>query len=516
MARTRMRAGGRVGRTVVVVVAALLPVAIGAVTAAGFSAVTGSGGSTTTSRVPQIWMGSASTGAPVTLATVRGAIGADVGPAASLTGQGVGIALIDTGVAPVPGLPASQIVNGPDLSFESQSNELRYLDTYGHGTHLAGIMVADEPSTGTRGLAPRAKVTSIKIGISNGAVDVSQLMAAIDWVVAHKDDDPAYPIRVLNLAYGSGGNPQAWNDPVQFAAEQAWRAGIVVVAACGNRGLQGATQLTDPATDPYVIAVGASDTKGTPALGDDEYATFNNHDVRRPLDVLAPGVSVVSLADPGSNIDVTYPGARVGASLFRGSGSSQAAAVTSAAVALLLQHRPSLTPDQIKFYIQQSRVWPGTRQAQGWGIGLLDVNAVIARMNSTFGAQTWSRSLGSGPLEAARGSSHVVRDNVTLSGENTIFGPISTPVWAFRSGSRTSWQGGLWMGWRFAGDGWTGTSWASRTWAPAAWTGGPWGGGATWDDPTWSGRYWSGRYWSEGSWSGRYWSSDDWSAAFWG
>ncbi|MEV0569933.1 S8 family serine peptidase, partial [Dactylosporangium sp. NPDC050588] len=163
------------------------------------------------------WLGSSTGSAGTTLATVRSAINASTGAAAGLTGAGVGVALIDTGVAPVAGLPASQIVNGPDLSFESQDPDLRYLDTYGHGTHMAGIIVGNDPTTGTVGLAPKAKLTSIKVGTANGAVDVSQMIAAIDWVVAHRNDDPANPIRVINLSYGTGGTPNSWSDPVQYA-----------------------------------------------------------------------------------------------------------------------------------------------------------------------------------------------------------------------------------------------------------------------------------------------------------
>src|SRR4051794_4780568 len=137
------------------------------------------------------------------LADVAKVIGATSTKAAGLDGTGVGIALIDTGVAPVPGLPASHVVNGPDLSFESQAPNLRYLDTYGHGTHMAGIMIGNDPAAGLRGIAPGAKLTSIKVGVSSGAVDVSQVIAAINWVVAHRNDDPANPIRVINLSYGT-------------------------------------------------------------------------------------------------------------------------------------------------------------------------------------------------------------------------------------------------------------------------------------------------------------------------
>src|SRR5204862_7162184 len=99
-------------------------------------------------------------------------------------------ALIDAGVVPVPGLPAAQIVNGPDLSFESQSDKLRYLDTFGHGTHMAGIIVGNDSSVGLKGIATKAKLTSVKVGSAGGVVDVSQLLAATDWVVQHRNDDP--------------------------------------------------------------------------------------------------------------------------------------------------------------------------------------------------------------------------------------------------------------------------------------------------------------------------------------
>src|SRR5215207_4285403 len=229
----------------------------------------------------------------------------------------VGIALIDTGLAPVAGLPSAQVVNGPDLSFESQSASLRYLDTYGHGTHMAGIIVGNDTATGTKGIAPKAKLTSLKLGTSNGAVDVTQVIAAIDWVVAHRNDDPANRIRVLNLSYGSGGNPNFWSDPLSFAVQRAWKAGIVVVAAAGNDG-NSSPRLANPASDLVVIGVAASNTKGTTSTADDELSTFSNMaSSEKTPDLLAPGQSIVSLRVPGSNIDNSYPGARTGDTLFR-------------------------------------------------------------------------------------------------------------------------------------------------------------------------------------------------------
>jgi serine protease AprX len=460
-----------------------------------------------------LWLGSASSGTGTTLADVRTSIGASTGTTSSLTGAGVGVALIDTGVAPVDGLPAARVVNGPDLSIESQSSSLRYLDTYGHGTHMAGIIVGNDTATGTKGLAYGAKLTSVKVGTASGAVDVTQMIAAIDWVVAHRNDDPANPIRVINLSYGTGGNPTSWTDPVQYAVEQAWLKGIVVVAAAGNGG-NNDLSVSDPGNDPYVIAVGAADTKGTTNAGDDDLASFASlgGGTGRNLDILAPGQSIVSLANPGSNVDLSYPAARVGTTLFRGSGSSQAAAVTSAAVALLLQARPSLTPDQVKATLSGSGTYTSGLSGQR---GIREINLAAALTYTTTATQTWMKSAGTGKLEDARGPSHVVHDNVSLIGEKCVWGALNTSTWAPKSGTQTAWSGGVWMGYRLAGDGWTGTSWASKTWAAATWVGNGWDGTA-WTDPSWTGHYWSGHYWSGGTWSGHYWSSDDWSASYWG
>lgn len=460
-----------------------------------------------------LWMGSATTGTGTTLADVRTIIGADTSGTAALDGTGIGIALIDTGVTPVSGLPAAQIVNGPDLSFESQASNLRYLDTYGHGTHLAGIIVGNDTTTGTKGLAPKAKLTSIKVGAANGAADVSQMIAAIDWVVAHRNDDPANPIRVLNLAYGSGGNPAFWTDPVQFAVEQAWLAGIVVVAAVGNDG-NGYGKLDNPASDPYVISVGAALTNGTIATSDDSLSTYTNlATAGKQVDILAPGESILSLRNPGSNIDNGFAAAQVGTTLFRGSGTSQATAVTSAAVALLLQAKPWLVPDQVKWLFKQSATYIPSSPAGPMGLKEINVQAAM-NMSTEWQQQTFTLSNGHGLLEDARGTSHVVSNGVQLSGENSVFGPFSSATWASASAARTSWNGGVWMGYRMAGDGWTGTSWASRTWAAGTWPGTAWDG-SSWTDPTWPSHFWSGGAWGGGGWVSHFWSTEDWSTSCW-
>jgi serine protease AprX len=455
-----------------------------------------------------------------TLAQVRSIIGADTGTAATLTGKGVGVALIDTGVASVPGLPAAQIVNGPDLSFESQAANLRYLDSYGHGTHMAGIIVGNDTATGARGLAPGVKLTSVKVGTATGAVDVSQMIAALDWVVTHRNDDPANPIKVVNLSYGSGGSGQSWSDPLQFAVEKAWKAGVVVVAAAGNNGNAAGT-LTNPATDDWVLAVGATVTNGTTATSDDTLATFTNlSSTTAPgaagqVDLLAPGTSIASLRVPGSNVDNLYPSARVGETLFKGSGTSQATAVVAAAAALLLQARPAATPNQVKDWLVKGATVLGSGTARTLGLAEVNVNGALARTGTTVTPPALWPSSGTGSLQGSRGASNLTLDGVKLTGERTVWGSFST--WSWATSTVSSWSGGLWLGYRLAGDGWTGTSWASRTWAAATWTVAPWVGSAAtgWSDPAWSGRTWSGRTWSAGTWSGRTWSSDSWAGGTW-
>ncbi|MBA2312485.1 MAG: S8 family serine peptidase, partial [Actinobacteria bacterium] len=210
------------------------------------------------------------------LLNTRTSIGADYLLHRGLTGKGVDIALIDSGVVPVNGLTsAAKVIEGPDLSFESQAESLRHLDTYGHGTHMAGIIAGkdDGAAAGGKkekafmGIAPDARLVSVKVASATGATDVSQVLAAIDWVVQHRRDN-GMNVRVLNLSFGTDGTQDYTVDPLTYAAEVAWRKGIVVVAAGGNAGY-GSPQLNNPAYDPYLLAVGADDANGTLSTADD-------------------------------------------------------------------------------------------------------------------------------------------------------------------------------------------------------------------------------------------------------
>jgi serine protease AprX len=145
------------------------------------------------------------------------------------TGQGVGVAMIDTGVSPVAGLNApGKLTYGPDLSLDSQSPSLQNLDSNGHGTFMAGLIAGNDGQPGGyHGVAPDANLVSLKVGVTDGGADVSQVIAAIDWVVQHRNDN-GMNIRVINLSYGTNSTQPYGVDPLAFAVEQAWKAGIVV------------------------------------------------------------------------------------------------------------------------------------------------------------------------------------------------------------------------------------------------------------------------------------------------
>ncbi|MDH4076670.1 MAG: S8 family serine peptidase, partial [Acidimicrobiia bacterium] len=239
----------------------------------------------------------------------------------SPTGQGIDVAVIDTGVAPVKNLDsADAVVNGPDLSLDRQLGLPTAVDAYGHGTHLAGIIAGRDA-----GVAPGSRIVNLKVGAADGAVDVSQVIAAIDWVVTHRAD-PGFNIRVLNLAYGTDGTQSYVDSPLTHAVESAWRAGIVVVVAAGNSG--GA--LAMPATDPFVLAVGAADINDPLQTADDVVAPYSAvGTTARRVDLVAPGTSITSLRVPGGYVDTAYPESRFnfgGTTYAKGSGTSQASA----------------------------------------------------------------------------------------------------------------------------------------------------------------------------------------------
>jgi serine protease AprX len=389
-----------------------------------------------------------------------------------ITGAGVDIAVIDSGIARVPGLDAEgAVVDGPDLSFEGGDAARHNKDGYGHGTHLAGIIAGR--SADATGVAPGARLVSVKVADSNGSTDVSQVIAAIDWVVQRGQRDGLH-IRVLNLAFGTDGGGDYRTDPLACAVEVAWKRGVVVVVSAGNGGTT-LGRLSDPAIDPYVIAVGAAETNGTRSLADDRVADFSSRgDGSRNPDVVAPGRSIVSLRSPGSYVDTEHPEARVGPDLVRGSGTSQAAAVVTGAAALVLQKKDNWSPDQVKAALMSGARPIAFEPPPAQGAGLVNVlNAVSASPGSA--EQTWEPATGRGSIEGARGSMHTTIRGDTVRGDRDAWGrQFDSTGWAAASWSGSSWSGSSWSGSSWSGSSWSGSSWSGSSWTGSSWTGSSW------------------------------------------
>ncbi len=153
-----------------------------------------------------------------------------------LTGRGVGIAVIDSGVT-APDVFGRRLVTGPD--FTSTPAPIDHgRDRTGHGTHLAGIAAGRQA-----GVAPGAHVVSLKVAGAGGATDVGAVIAAIDWAVAHRHE---LALGVILLAFGADQLPDGRHDPLAAAVARAWRAGLVVVTSAGNAGREAPLLDADP------------------------------------------------------------------------------------------------------------------------------------------------------------------------------------------------------------------------------------------------------------------------------
>jgi serine protease AprX len=448
------------------------------------------------------------------LSSITRIVGAQQLWAAGFTGRGIDVAVVDTGVTRVAGLDQGQVIDGPDFSFDSQNPDLRNLDSYGHGTHMAGIIAGRDPGASLTdpnrfvGVAPEARIVNLKVGATDGATDVTQVIAAINWAVEHRNTD-GLNIRVLNLSFGTDAIQPALIDPLAYAVDQAWRAGIVVVVAAGNDGIA-TPQLANPATNPLILAVGASDPMGTIDGRDDTVPAFASHgNVLRPVDVVAPGTHVLSLRVPGSYVDLNNPGGVVGTRFIRGSGTSQAAAVTSGLAALLVQKFPTATPDQIKALLMSTARPIGTPGVVGsltnglrlpivgnpvnsyWaGRGVVNGAPAVTTRSLPRSAQLAVPATGLGSLDAARGTARVAFDGIELLGEIDIFGlGVTTGPLANR------WTDAAWESVTFTANRWTDATWTGMTWDGSRWT------GNRWTASRWTGNRWTGNRWSAGSWS---------------
>jgi serine protease AprX len=386
-------------------------------------------------------------------------------------GAGIGVAVIDSGItswhADLSYQGLSSLVktkNGQRVAafVDFVNGRTTPYDDNGHGTHVAGIVAGNGFDTlGARaGIAPDAHIVSLKVLDQNGGGVISNVIAALDWVVKNRT---LYNIRVINLSVGAAVTESYKTDPLTLAAKRAVDAGVVVVTAAGNQGKnrQGETQygaIAAPGNAPWVLTVGASSHEGTVSRTDDIVAGFSSRgpsavDFEAKPDIVAPGVGTASLSDPLSLMYATKASALLGGSIWVNyqpylslSGTSMAAPVVAGSVALMLQANPSLTPNLVKAILEYTaQEYPGYN-ALTQGAGFLNTKGAVdlaryfrtATSGQPYPHPTeWTKKLLWGNHRISNG---VIKPNAPAWKPGVVWGAAKTPTggniaWGTRCGN---------------------------------------------------------------------------------
>ncbi|MDP2318416.1 MAG: S8 family serine peptidase [Acidobacteriota bacterium] len=289
------------------------------------------------------------------LSTLRGTLGLT----GSETGRGVGVALIDSGIAPLDSFQGriagfydfTKCKSGNGKQKPCAPRASRPYDDYGHGTHVAGLIggMAGYLDAEFMGVAPAVHFLGLKVLDKDGGGRASNVIAAIQFAIANKQ---AFGIDIINLSLGHPIFQPAASDPLVQAVEAAVRAGLTVVVSAGNFGVNpttgepGYAGITSPGNAPSAITVGAVNHQATVDRGDDRVAVYSSrgptwYDGFAKPDIVAPGHMLASDASPLSTLVQGLPGlarrAPSGRSLLQLSGTSMAAGVTSGVVATLIE-----------------------------------------------------------------------------------------------------------------------------------------------------------------------------------
>ena len=401
------------------------------------------------------------------LAQVANVVGARAVQASyGLTGAGVGVAVIDSGIANwhddltyTGSNPGVRVVGNQRVAafVDFVNGATQPYDDNGHGTHVSGIIAgsgADSNYGTRRGIAPAAHIVSLKVLDAQGRGVISDVISAFDWAVTNR---LTHNIRVINLSVGAAVTTSYNDDPLTLAAKRAVESGIVVVAASGNlgRAANGGAQyggITAPGNAPWVLTVGATNHNGTLRRNDDTVALYSSRgptaiDHAAKPDIVAPGTGIVSLASRNSTMYISkatglVKGNVVGYKAYLTlSGTSMAAPVVAGSVALMIQANPSLTPNLVKAILQYTaQMQPGVDyMTQGGGFlntkGAVDLARFFAQ--TSHGARypydrSWARKINWGNRRLGKGAISPNRNAWDLStvwgsatdsdGDNVVWG----------------------------------------------------------------------------------------------
>jgi len=295
-------------------------------------------------------------------------------------GSGVTVAVLDTGVnASHPDLKGAGIVCVNVNQIASSC-----ADGNGHGTHIAGIITGYDALGRYIGVAPNSRVISVKVTDDTGAATEQNLVQGLQWVYNNRS---AYNIKAVNLSLGGDTVESYTTNAVDAYIEQLWLAGVVVVTSAGNLGNTANATWYAPGNDPYAITVGALDNNLTTSTADDSLALFSSRGTTQDgfykPEIVAPGRKIAStLAGPSSVLAITYPSRIVDSNYIIMSGTSMAAPMVTGAVALLLHYNSDLTPNKIKWLLQNAaQPYPNQPDTAG----ALNVAKLIQAANGTLG-----------------------------------------------------------------------------------------------------------------------------------
>jgi serine protease AprX len=392
-----------------------------------------------------------------------------------VTGRGVGVAVVDSGVYPHPDL-AGRIVAAIDFTLEAPTvSNIPLTDLGGHGTHVAGLIAGDGTRSGGlyTGVAPNANIIDVRVIDARGGSNVSIILRGLQWILANRS---TYNIKVVNMSLGATPTGSYKSDLMATAAEILNFAGVAVVVSAGNSGPVAGT-ITTPAVDPYVITVGALDDNDTPLRTDDLMATFSSRgrtlfdNLAKP-DLVAPGRRMISLRAPGSELDALFPERQVtvlgavSADYYRLSGTSMAAPVVAGTIALMLERNPTLTSAQIKKRLKSTVTPLSFGTSADRGVGLVNSYGAAASVitEKEYGAGRVSDAFAKDMRRFVQGQPFVWRD-LTYNG-------------GVDSGG-TTWEGVTWENVRWDAVTWENVSWEGFTWEGVTWE------GVTWETVTW-------------------------------
>ncbi|OUL09479.1 hypothetical protein B0533_04760 [Sedimentibacter sp. SX930] len=298
-------------------------------------------------------------------------INADAALAAGYSGEGVKVAVLDSGVN----------FNHFDLNdnFDFSANELGYdfvsddffpEDVYGHGTHVAGILAAASNGFGVVGVAPNAQIVALRVLDDNGEGTASSIIEALQWIQNYNALHPDSPIRITNNSYGTGSN----SSQLEAAFDVLASSGVLHIGSAGNEGSAAGNgnNVNYPAKYASVVAVAALDKNN-------QRASFSS--TGSDVEIAAPGVAVLSTWKDSTNFAGPQPfsfAGYAGEYFIEANGTSMASPHVAGVAALLMASDPSYTAEEVRNKMNETALDLGeTGRDKLYGYGLVDASSAL-------------------------------------------------------------------------------------------------------------------------------------------